>query len=528
MLNNITNFFNLIVGRKIKTAATIKGTDLIPLGTRDSRFVGDYQPTAISVQDLQTAIGFNGVAVDGITIIGDGTNANPLQGTATPGAQVVLFADLATTEPLKPCTYNNGIAGVGATLTGNANGQLSTISFTDKIDNVTTALNQIILVKNQSNQTQNGLYQVTQLGDALNPFILTRTTDADTQAELYPIQVNVFNGATQANVAFLQKTVDPIVGTNNIVFTTTFVGLSFNPVQMVDTVTLAPLPACTYTNGTNLSLPGSGAALTANANGPIGTINGTPLTNGMRILVRDQVNAAHNGDYTVAAQGSAGSPWKLVRSTVWGNNFVRLQREWKVNNPTSGSYGARYSVNIASLANVNVGVTPLIFIEILSGLPPWVEYNAPDLTLWCNGQGNIPTNTTYGDLALKANTIGAGNVAIGNAALEVNTVGDGNTGIGSVALNFNTTGSYNTAVGNRALLLNTTGNDNTVIGASAQSGNFSGSVIIGRNALATANNQFVIGSAGTPAGAVTNAPLLQSHYWEVKINGVDYKILLGT
>lgn len=529
MLNNITNFFNLIVGRKIKTAATIEDTDLIALGTRDSRFEGFYQPTAISVQDLQTAIGFNGVAVDGVTIIGDGTNVNPLQATASSGVQVVLFADLATTAALKPCTYNNGVAGVGATLTGNSNGQLSTVNFTDKIDGVTTALGQIILVRAQSNQIQNGLYLVTQLGDALNPFILTRTVDADTQAELYPVQINVFSGVSYPNYSFLQKTVNPIIGTDPIVFTTTALGLTFNPVQMVDTVTIAALPACTYTDGPNAQLPGSGAALTANANGAIGTINGTLLTNGMRILVRNQVNAAHNGDYTVASQGSAGSPWKLVRSTVWGGNFTRLQREWKVNNSTSGSYGARYSVNIASLANVNVGITPLVFVEILpSGLPPWVETNGTDLTLWCNGQGNIPTNTTYGDLALKANTIGAGNVAIGNAALEVNTVGDGNTGIGSVALNFNTTGSYNTAVGNRALLLNTTGNDNTAIGASAQSGNFSGSVIIGKNALATANNQFVIGSAGTPAGAVTNAPLLQSHYWEVKINGVDYKILLGT
>lgn len=54
MLNNITNFFNLIVGRKIK--ATPEATDIIPLGTRDSRYDGFYQPTAITYGDLSSAI----------------------------------------------------------------------------------------------------------------------------------------------------------------------------------------------------------------------------------------------------------------------------------------------------------------------------------------------------------------------------------------------------------------------------------------------------------------------------------------
>ena len=50
MLNNITNFFNLIATRKIKT--TTNTSDLLPLGTRDSRYTGCYQPTAILACDL--------------------------------------------------------------------------------------------------------------------------------------------------------------------------------------------------------------------------------------------------------------------------------------------------------------------------------------------------------------------------------------------------------------------------------------------------------------------------------------------
>ena len=52
--------------------------------------------------------------------------------------------------------------------------------------------------------------------------------------------------------------------------------------------------------------------------------------------------------------------------------------------------------------------------------------------------------------------------------------------------------------------------------------------MLGRGATATASNQFVVGSVAYNAGTVTNAPATQTHYWTVKINGTDYKILLST
>jgi hypothetical protein len=307
------------------------------------------------------------VVSDGVTITGDGTIANPLVSTgssSSPTIQVVLFADLATTERLNPCTYNNGTLGVGATLTGNSNGQLSTISFVGRIDNVITALNQTILVWQQVDQRQNGLYVVTQLGDGSNPFILTRSIDSDTQAKMYPLQINTYNGATLANRAFLQKTVDPVVGTNNIVFTTSAIGIQTSNLNFVDTVTSAALPSCTYTDGTNPTIPGVGARLTATANASIGTINGIALAVNNRILVKDQVNQAHNGDYSVTQVGSGSLPFILTRFSGWGGEFPRLVREWKVNNPSSTKYGARYSTNLTSLSNTNVGITAIPFFEV--------------------------------------------------------------------------------------------------------------------------------------------------------------------
>ena len=54
MLQNLTNFFNLIANRKIKTQ--LQDTDLIAVGTKDPTWNGGYQPTAISYEDLATQL----------------------------------------------------------------------------------------------------------------------------------------------------------------------------------------------------------------------------------------------------------------------------------------------------------------------------------------------------------------------------------------------------------------------------------------------------------------------------------------
>jgi hypothetical protein len=54
MLNNLTNFFNLIKGRMIKTQ--LEDSDLIAVGTRQSPALGDYKPTAILFSDLKAQL----------------------------------------------------------------------------------------------------------------------------------------------------------------------------------------------------------------------------------------------------------------------------------------------------------------------------------------------------------------------------------------------------------------------------------------------------------------------------------------
>ena len=136
-------------------------------------------------------------------------------------------------------------------------------------------------------------------------------------------------------------------------------------------------------------------------------------------------------------------------------------------------------------------------------------------------------NTANGYYALSSNSNGANNTANGNQSLFSNTSGSRNTASGVEALRNNTTGTNNTASGYRALLSNTTGSANTALGYNTNSGNFNGSVILGYDAIATASNQFVVGSTTNIAGAVGTVATAQSRVWNVVINGVAEQILLA-
>ena len=74
--------------------------------------------------------------------------------------------------------------------------------------------------------------------------------------------------------------------------------------------TTAALPANTYNNGTS----GVGATLTATANGAL-SVDSTLTIVAERILVKNEVNGAHNGVYVVTQVGSAGTPYILTRAT---------------------------------------------------------------------------------------------------------------------------------------------------------------------------------------------------------------------
>jgi len=151
-------------------------------------------------------------------------------------------------------TYNNGAAGVGATLT-NAG---ALVAFTP--DGTVASVADRILIYNQTNQAQNGVYVVTTVGSGSVAWVLTRASDADTYGLKSPNSLGegdaffITSGATGAGETYVCNTVGVITfGTTAI----TFVQVS---------------SAQIYSAGTGLTLTGtqfsiSNTAVTAGAYG---------------------------------------------------------------------------------------------------------------------------------------------------------------------------------------------------------------------------------------------------------------------
>jgi len=121
------------------------------------------------------------------------------------------------------------------------------------------------------------------------------------------------------------------------------------------------------------------------------------------------------------------------------------------------------------------------------------------------------SNNAFGRLALGLNTTGLNNVAMGHTALYSNTTGVGNVGVGLDANRKGTTANYNTTIGTSAMYGGTTptGGSNVAIGYSALENYTTGqwNVAIGSTAgtgITTGSYNVLIGTQGS-TGIITGS-----------------------
>jgi hypothetical protein len=111
-------------------------------------------------------------------------------------------------------TYNNGTDGFGATLTKATNGAIGTI------DGATVSVGNRILLRAQTDATENGIYTITAVGSVSAPWQITRATDADNNptAEVATGDFTfVTGGSTNGSKGFIVSTVGTItLGTTNV------------------------------------------------------------------------------------------------------------------------------------------------------------------------------------------------------------------------------------------------------------------------------------------------------------------------
>jgi len=181
-------------------------------------------------------------------------------------------------------TYNNGTAGVGATLT-NA-GTLAAFA----PDGPTAQVGDRVLVYNQTNAYENGVYTVTTVGSGSVAWVLTRATDADSYGLKDPNALGegdaffITSGNTGAGETYVCNT------TGTITFGTT--AITF--VQVSD--------ATLYTAGTGLTLSGTQFSITNTgvSAATYGSASSVPV-----IAVNAQGQATAVTDTPIAISGAA-------------------------------------------------------------------------------------------------------------------------------------------------------------------------------------------------------------------------------
>ena len=172
--------------------------------------------------------------------------------TVAQGLHAVPAADAATTANLS-ATYNHA----AGTLTATVNGAFPTI------DGVTLVQSDNLVVKNQTNAYQNGSYILTTVGDAGTPWVLTRCSFCNEQAEIPGTFEFVTFGTVYKNTGWV------ITVPADFVFGSTNASSDNGFTTKGDIVWVQFSGAGAYTAGDGLSLVGNEFAVKVAATGGI-------------------------------------------------------------------------------------------------------------------------------------------------------------------------------------------------------------------------------------------------------------------
>jgi hypothetical protein len=255
-----------------------------------------------------------------------------------------VYAESPDTVGNLNATYNQpggaGV-GVGATLT-NAGTQVALT-----IDGVLMTVGKRVLIYNQTNAFQNGVYTVTNVGSGSTNWVLTRATDADTYAPSSPNSLGqgdgffVTNGNTGAGETYVCNTVGAITfGVTAITFTQVSA-------------------AAVYSAGTGLTLSGTEFSITNT--GTAGTYGSSTLIPVITTNAQGQVTSVTTaanpqgtvtsvtGTAPVVSSGGTTPAISMAAANTSTNGYL-TSTDWNTfNNKGSGT--------VTSVAAITLGTT---------------------------------------------------------------------------------------------------------------------------------------------------------------------------
>ena len=285
--------------------------------------------------------------------------------------------------------YDNGTAGVGATLTNNST-QAALV-----IDGVTLSTNDRVLIYEQTDATQNGVYTVTNTGSASTNWVLTRSTDTDSYAPSDPNSFGkgdaffVLEGAAGAGELYVMNTEGTITfGTTNITFT-----------QVASTAV--------YSAGNGITL--TGTVFSADAGTGV-TVDGSGINIGQAVETNSDVT------FNSVTASLTGNVTGNVTGDVTGNADTATALQ------TARNIGG---VSFDGTASINLPGVNTTGNQDTTG-------NAATATAWATGRTISLTGDVTGSVT--------GVDGTGNATIATTIAAD------SVALGTDTTGNYVTSV----------------------------------------------------------------------------------
>lgn len=391
---------------------------------------------------------------------GNGLSINtPYFVVSAPAANQLIISDAYGGAPLTGLTDATGLSynvransGVGATLT-NAGTQTALV-----IDSVTMAVNDRVLVYQQTNSAEDGVYVVTDIGSGSTNWVLTRASDSNYYSPqdttgmsagdyFYTQSGNV--GAGQSHV--LSTVGELIIGYTNLTYA-----------QFSGSVV--------YVGGQNISVVGQTISLT----GTVPTTNGGTGTSTVTtgdLLYGSATNTwsklGLGSPYRALVVNAAGTQleWNAIAlnqpSAVSGQLGINNGGTNSVATPTAG--GVSYGTGTA-YAFTTAGTAGQVLVSNGSGAPSFQNISTVGVSTFSGGTtGLTPATATAGAITLG----GTLNVANGGTGLTSLTTGYIPFGAGTSALNSSANLFWNNTNGRLGINTNTPAVTLSLVGTDA-------------------------------------------------------------
>jgi hypothetical protein len=358
-------------GRVTATSAVTSGDITTSLGYTPVNKAGDTMTGSLVMSGGSTQITLPNAPVAGT----DATNKNYVD---------AAVSGLSWKQAVRVATTTNGTLA-----TAFANGS--------SIDGVTISTGDRILIKNQTTQTENGIYIVQVSGAPV------RSSDADTGAELVGATVFVDQGTANANTGWTQTTDAPItIGSSNIVFVQ-FSGSG------------------AYTAGTGLTLSGNQFSLTSPVLATLGGTGQTVYAVGDILYANTTTTLARLAD---VATGNALISGGVSTAPSWG----KIGLTTHVSGTLPIANGGTGLTTTPANGQIDIGNgTGFTRTTITAGTGVSVTNGAGTITLANTGV----TSVSFGTTGLTPNTATTGAVTVAGVLVLAN----GGTGASLTAVN---------------------------------------------------------------------------------------------